>query len=168
MGQLRPVRVDTTPFPAINDHKFAQEGDNPIWYPYQAFPQEPWTPGLTGSVSNPNLGTGSTLNGGLCRFGRFYWAWFEIVIGTGSTAGSGFYKITLPSEMAMDSAVDNNFGFGQAELNDSGSGFGGLIRTHTAQELICRLSTNDQAWSSTNHPIGDGDALRGSFFTLGT
>jgi len=162
------IRADTTPFPVTNDHAFAQEGDKPIWYPYPVFPEEPWDPGITGSVSNPGTGASPTFKGTMCRFGRFYHALFEIIIGTGSSAGSGFYKITLPSNMAIDSNWDNNVGVGQAELNDSGSGFVGLIRTHTAQELIVRLTTNDSSWGSTNHPIGDGDAIRGSFFVLGT
>ena len=58
---------------------------------------ETWTPALTASVTNPTLGTGSTITG---RYGRVQKTVFgnaRIIFGTsGVAAGSGFYYVSTP------------------------------------------------------------------------
>lgn len=58
---------------------------------------ETWTPALTGSVTNPNLGSTGTATG---RYGRVQKTVFGIAQftfgGTGINAGSGFYFCSIP------------------------------------------------------------------------
>lgn len=60
----------------------------------------PWTdytPVLTGSVTNPTLGTGSERRGRYKQIGKLVAAQFDIKFGSsGAAAGSGSYEISLP------------------------------------------------------------------------
>lgn len=55
-----------------------------------------WTPVLTASTTNPTLGTGSSQTGVYMRIGRLIFAQGRILWGTGGTAGSGTYAISVP------------------------------------------------------------------------
>lgn len=58
---------------------------------------ESWIPTLSGSVSNPNLGTTGTKDGKYTRINKLVIANANFTFGgTGITAGSGFYKCSLP------------------------------------------------------------------------
>ncbi len=58
---------------------------------------ESWTPVLSASVTNPNLGTTSTKDGKYCRINKTIIAQANFTFnGTGITAGAGFYKCSLP------------------------------------------------------------------------
>ena len=58
---------------------------------------ETWTPVLTGSTTNPNLGTTGTATGRYARVNKIVIAQAQFVFnGTGIAAGSGFYKCSLP------------------------------------------------------------------------
>jgi phage tail tape-measure protein len=58
---------------------------------------ENWTPVLSASVTNPNLGTTSTKDGRYCRINKTIIAQANFTFGgAGITAGSGFYKCSLP------------------------------------------------------------------------
>lgn len=58
---------------------------------------ESWTPTLSGSVTNPNLGSTGTRDGKYARINKIIIAQANFVFnGTGITAGSGFYKCSLP------------------------------------------------------------------------
>lgn len=65
-----------------------------------------YTPTLTGSVTNPTLGTGSSTSGKWCRIGDFVFATGDIRFGTaGTAAGSGNYQISLPFRAATPNKV---------------------------------------------------------------
>jgi len=59
---------------------------------------ETWTPALTGSTTNPNIGSTGTITG---RYGRINKTYYGIASfnfgGTGISAGSGFYFVSLPA-----------------------------------------------------------------------
>jgi len=55
-----------------------------------------WTPVLTASVSNPDLGAGSVVSGRYCQMGKVVTGYGKIKFGTSPNAGSGYYKISIP------------------------------------------------------------------------
>lgn len=58
---------------------------------------ETWTPTLSASVSNPNLGSTGTRDGKYCRINKLIVAQANFTFnGAGIAAGSGFYKCSLP------------------------------------------------------------------------
>lgn len=58
---------------------------------------ETWTPTLSGSVTNPNLGSTGTRDGKYCRINKLIVAHANFTFnGAGIAAGSGFYKCSLP------------------------------------------------------------------------
>ena len=58
---------------------------------------ETWTPVLTGSTTNPNLGSTGTATGRYARVNKIVIAQAQFVFnGAGIAAGSGFYKCSLP------------------------------------------------------------------------
>lgn len=79
---------------------------------------EAWTPSLIGAVTNPTLGSGSSTVGRFLRVGNLVVGWGEVVFGTsGTAAGSGVYRVTLPVAAATDGAV-----VGSGVLVDSSTG----------------------------------------------
>jgi hypothetical protein len=75
-----------------------------------------YTPALTGSITNPTLGSGSTAVGFYMRVGKIVWVRFLIAFGTsGAAAGNGNYAVSLPvSSVSYDARVP----VGVARLND--------------------------------------------------
>lgn len=60
-------------------------------------PWTSWTPTLTAVITNPTLGTGSSVSGAYIQIGKLVIARFRIAFGTsGVVAGSGAYQISLP------------------------------------------------------------------------
>ena len=58
---------------------------------------ESWTPVLTGSTTNPNLGSTGTSTGRYARVNKIVIAQAQFVFGgAGIAAGAGFYKCSLP------------------------------------------------------------------------
>lgn len=58
---------------------------------------ETWTPALTGSATNPNLGSTGTAIGRYARIQKIVIAQAQFVFGgAGIAAGAGFYKCSLP------------------------------------------------------------------------
>jgi hypothetical protein len=56
-----------------------------------------YTPTLTGSVTNPTLGTASSIVGRYCSIGKLVVAMVQISFGTsGVAAGSGTYYVSVP------------------------------------------------------------------------
>lgn len=78
---------------------------------------EDWTPTLTALTTNPTLGTGSTANGRFMRVGGLVVAEARIAFGTsGTAAGSGGYRVSLPVDAARATALGSGF------LSDSSTG----------------------------------------------
>jgi hypothetical protein len=58
-----------------------------------------YTPTLSGSSSNPTLGSGSSATGYYAQQGKRVWGYGTITFGSsGTNAGSGFYGVVLPVE----------------------------------------------------------------------
>lgn len=55
-----------------------------------------FVPQLTATTTNPTLGTGATQTGHYRRFGDWVDGFALFIFGTGATAGSGEYRVSLP------------------------------------------------------------------------
>lgn len=56
-----------------------------------------WTPVLTASTTNPNIGTTGTKSGRYCQIGKMvFWSALFQTNGTGISAGTGNYNLTVP------------------------------------------------------------------------
>lgn len=81
----------------------------------------PYTPVLTANPTNPTLGTGSSATGSWTRFGRTVIGSARIAFGTGggAAAGSGIYRITLPTTRQRTSPYDLNTPCGSGTMLDN-------------------------------------------------
>lgn len=78
----------------------------------------PWTPELTGSTTDPSMGTGVTQRGGYTMNGTIVHWWAQIAFGTSPSAGSGFYQLALPvTPIARDVPLGNGVA---VDLSESG------------------------------------------------
>ena len=81
-----------------------------------------WTsyvPTLTGSVSDPTLGTGAVQDGRYTRIGNLVIGWAIVQFGTsGTAAGSGNYRVSVPvlPRVVIEHVI------GSAMLRDSSTG----------------------------------------------
>jgi hypothetical protein len=91
----------------------------------------PYTPQLTSTLTNPTLGSGAVQNGTyLVQGDLVHWRAF-IQFGTsGVGAGTGTYQVSLPLPAATSDRLDLPFS-GQCELNDSATGYRGVLRLAT-------------------------------------
>lgn len=64
-----------------------------------------WTPTLTATTTNPTLGTDATQDGAEISEGTLIRWKARIVLGTGATAGTGYYQLPLPYEPDLAHAV---------------------------------------------------------------
>lgn len=119
-----------------------------------------WTPTLTGSVSNPDLGSGSATTGrwiqvGNLLIGTVRWQW-----GTGGTAGSGDYTVDIPTGTIDTSllAASANMPLGPATFRAAGTVYIGYIATGTNTVLQWRFDSR-----TTNGRVGS--AAPGAFGT---
>jgi len=61
--------------------------------------EEPYTPVLTASTTNPSLGTGGSAVGGWQRVtGSLIWWWAVITFGTSPDPGEGYYQVSVPQD----------------------------------------------------------------------
>ena len=74
---------------------------------------ETWTPALTASTTNPNLGTTGTITGRYGRINKTYYGIAQFTFGgTGISAGTGFYYVSTPATaQAAGPVVGSWFGF---------------------------------------------------------
>lgn len=123
-------------------------GGGPTWVTY--------TPSVTASTSNPNLGTGSIVEAAWWRSGKTIAVRCNVKFGTsGSAAGSGTYRISLPAA-AKTLSTGRHTGSAYA-YDDSGTNFidGVCIvdsGTWDRVNLVVNntLSTNAAPWTWTN------------------
>lgn len=129
-----------------------------------------YTPALEASTSNPTLGTGSTttadwhLNNGMMTVG------FTIQFGTaGAAAGSGTYRVTLPSGFDLDADWQDNRALGQAFANDSSASqfYFFFIRASSSNPstVVFGTSASPMAAVTNAAPMtwAANDYIRGSF-----
>lgn len=55
-----------------------------------------WTPTITGSTTDPSLGTGAVAVGGYIQMGTIVNWWMQITFGTSPNVGDGFYQFPMP------------------------------------------------------------------------
>lgn len=129
-----------------------------------------YTPALTATVTSPNLGAGSVVNGRWIQTGHRVHAYGRVIFGTGSTAGTGSYLLSLPVNWA---ATINDVIAGHVHLRDSSTG--NIVNT---QARFVGLTNNTvqmfypNAWpAGAEQPVNasnpwtwaDGDSLHFSF-----
>ena len=70
--------------------------------------EDAYTPVLTAATTNPNIGSTGTISGYWARNGHKIDFWVAIAMsGTGFSAGSGLYSITLPFPADLSAMVAN-------------------------------------------------------------
>lgn len=80
-----------------------------------------WTPALTAVTTNPTLGTASSTVGRYIKVGKTIIGWGRITFGTsGTNAGSGTYKLSLPVAAHATQQILNRLGPGFARLTSAG------------------------------------------------
>jgi hypothetical protein len=114
-----------------------------------------YTPTWTGSSSNPSIGNGTIL-GNYARTGRFVFVTIELVIGSTTTFGSGFWRFGLPTTSSglshQGSAVSTDLPGGTAYI--------GATTTNAANNY-CLITTSSGNVSPTiPFTWGTGDVIR--------
>jgi hypothetical protein len=123
---------------------------------------ETWTPALTASTTNPTLGTGSSATGRYGRVNKVVCGQGQIQFGTsGTSAGSGFYYISLPITAQSSGKV-----IGQFQLYDS-SAFavyvGTLISDSTTRSLMYYSNPSSVVQNATPFTWAANDFIRYTF-----
>jgi hypothetical protein len=79
-----------------------------------------YTPTLEASTTNPTMGTGAVTTGDWHLNNGIVTLRFTIQFGTaGAAAGTGTYRITLPTNLDFDADWQDNIAIGNVFLNDS-------------------------------------------------
>ena len=120
---------------------------------------------LTATITNPTLGDGS-IAGYYYVDGKFVHVQVHILFGTGSTAGSGTYRVNIP--INFDAGIEANRLLGTAYGIDSSAGNLGSVmvvrREGTAQTVLMRAHAATVSVSNTSPwTWADGDALQLAF-----
>lgn len=96
-----------------------------------------YTPTLTASTTNPTMGTGSVVSGYYMQIGKIVFYRFYLSFGTGMTAGTGSYEISLPvTAAATGGAGPNTVGslfIYDSSANIAYTGLVGNVGTNTAK-----------------------------------
>jgi hypothetical protein len=101
-----------------------------------------YTPTLTGSSSNPTLGSGSNAQGRYIQNGKRVAGYGSIGFGTsGTAAGSGNYLVSLPVTMRTPVNADGNVvGWGQIFDNDAGAMRIVICAYNTTTTMLMRIA----------------------------
>lgn len=138
------------------------------------FASEAWTsytPVLTGSVTNPNIGTTGTVTGFYQKINRT--VYFRILVtfgGTGISIGSGVYLFTLPSTPVTENNAPSVIGTLNYEDQSASKTYAGVCRIRKSNEPTFggKLSamhpsyTTVGEWSELSHgslPWATGDTM---------
>lgn len=122
-----------------------------------------YTPALTASTTDPDLGTTPTEAGFVWLNGQLVTLVVDIVFGTSPTAGSGTYRISIPAAYPL-AAGQPDHAIGQFRLIDSGSTEALAIAIIDGANDRFELRTTDNDALVTNAAPwtwAAGDALKG-------
>ena len=121
-----------------------------------------WTPALTATTTNPTLGTGPTQVGDWLYKAGYYVVEFEIIFGTGPTAGSGNYRISTP--FAIDAGWISH-AVGTVRLFDSSGADpeNRFLVVNDANNLRIEAQDGTQVTNAVPWTWAASDAIRGSF-----
>ena len=87
---------------------------------------ETYTPVLTASTTNPTLGSGSVVSGKYTQINKLVVANFSFTFGTGATAGSGNYIISMPITAKTTSQAFTQNELGWILLRDASTASAGF------------------------------------------
>lgn len=93
-----------------------------------------YTPTVTGSVTNPSLGTGGAALARYTRIGNLVHMYGHVEFGTAPSAGSGYYAVSLPIEMGPV-YVSSNLGGWHYDDASTGNNAFGAIRVDTTSTV---------------------------------
>lgn len=134
--------------------------------------QDTYTPALQATTTNPTLGSGATTTADYILRNGFVRVGFTIQFGTsGTAAGSGTYRVTLPPDLGLDADWQDNRALGQAFVSDSSAGAGGFymffVRTSSSSPDTVVFHTSASPSAAVTHAApfawAANDYLRGSF-----
>lgn len=119
---------------------------------------------LSGDTSNPTLGGGSTLQGQYRIYDNTLDADASLVIGSGWSAGSGHYYLTIP---ASRSASNFRLGVGHGVIFDgnettTGSLGAVVLKTGGTKLYLAADTTSGNGWLGSGWALSSGDAVRWS------
>lgn len=127
-----------------------------------------YTPEVTGSVSDPTLGSGSSKSGAYTRIGDTVMGRALVNVGTtGFVNGSGILRVTLP-EAAVHAEANEVIGAGWIFDSSAGSFWFGVVELDTSGSRAFFRVTNDassavQATFTAPFTWGQGDILSLNF-----
>ena len=119
-----------------------------------------YTPTLTGSTTDPTLGSGSTAVGYYKRIGRIVTGYCQLIFGTsGVAAGSGYYGLLLP---VVPANRDQPIGIGYCYDNNDNNRFvvaAAAVSTYywsaaTRKAIIVVTNPATEGIGSGNNPVG--------------
>ena len=128
-----------------------------------------YTPVLTATTTNPDIGTGPTLVGLIWVSGQRVDVWFEIVFGESPSVGSGNYEISLPALYPF--ASNNvNFAIGQGRILDQSASdeTTTIIVANTVDNRVQLRSTENSApvTHAAPYTLAESDIINGHFSYL--
>lgn len=144
--------------------------DGVTWYAIGAGSAwAPYSPSLTATSTNPNLGTGATATGAFQVSGGILNGYFSIQFGTGSSSGSGTYRVSIPSPVHPD-LLDSFMPVGSVRLRDDSApteriwalitvpGNANVLEMRSTGETGATQVTNNVPWT-----WAPSDRIRGTF-----
>ncbi|MFF2773343.1 hypothetical protein ACFVU3_00400 [Streptomyces sp. NPDC058052] len=110
----------------------------------------PYTPTWTGSTGNPVLGNG-TIYGRSKSVGKKVTAVIELVMGTTTTFGSGYWQLSLPSTAANPAGTSGQFAYlGVARAHSATTWYTGVAAiTKNGATLKIHEDSAAAEWSAT-------------------
>lgn len=100
-----------------------------------------YTPNITGTESNPSLGSGATAQGRYIRYGRMVHVEVIIKFGSGMTRGGGFYEVSLPVT-ARSQSIGRRTGSSYVFDNSANEFYDGISFINSGATTKVRLSIN--------------------------
>lgn len=110
-----------------------------------------YVPSLQAPTTNPNLGTSPIREADVWLNGQHVDIWWRITFGTGSTNGSGEYRVPLPVAYPIKAGLFDG-SFGTAVARDTGSGRANctLYINNAGQYMYFRDNVNASLISHSN------------------
>lgn len=121
-----------------------------------------YTPALTAVSVNPSLGSGATVYGRYAQSGSFVVAQAVFVVGTGPSAGSGAYEVSLP--VAASAAYPNLAIIGSGLYFSAGTAFNVILAWFNSSsrakvQLPLGANSGFQVSDSNPHTLAVNDAI---------
>lgn len=129
-----------------------------------------WTPALTATTTNPNLGSGPTQTGTYTLLNGVVTGVIIIAFGTGGSvaAGSGTYLISLPSGLGIHTDYSDQIPVGPARIRDASGAtvaYDWRLATDATQpdKFVLRNDTGGAVTNSVPWTWAASDSIRATF-----